>query len=112
MIKHSTEYFHGHGVRYDSSKMHYVCSPNLPVLEFLKGKPWGNLALACVTSLRPSMIRVLTPDMAEKCDSVPWRVTVYLSEGHLVRSVYQEVYVEVCEPTCGSELCEKLGINE
>lgn len=62
----------------------------LPVLQFLWGQPWDQLAQNFVHSLRPSHVRVSDGDV--KCDSQSWRVTVYVREGMIV-SMEQEVEV-------------------
>lgn len=59
-------------------------------LEFLHGAPWDDLALAWVSALRPSRVRVISD--AEQCDSQVWRVTVYVSDG-TITSIMQEVSV-------------------
>ena len=66
------------------------CYAVIPVLEFLKGKPWNNMALNFVQALRPSMLRVTYGEI--QCDSRRWRVTVYLeSEGSMIKRIEQEV---------------------
>ncbi len=66
------------------------CQPNIPVLDGLYGKPWDDLALAFVSTLRPSFIRVTTGDI--KTDSRLWRVTVWLEpDGRTIQSIDQEV---------------------
>lgn len=47
-----------------------------PVLQFLTGRPWDDLALNAVHSLRPSQIRVTEDET--KMNARLWRVTVYI----------------------------------
>ena len=79
-----------HGKRYEQpDKIGYA---EFPVLTFLVGQPWDELALRCVHSLRPSMIRVTEGE--ETTDSQPWRVTVCLErDGHTIARIKQEVEV-------------------
>jgi len=65
---------------------------NMPVLEFLWGEKWDHFALNFVHGLRPSMIRVTQG--AVTCDSVGWRVTVYV-DGSIITKIEQEVEVGV-----------------
>jgi hypothetical protein len=62
----------------------------IPVLQFLWGRPWNNMALNYVTGLRPSMVRVTLGEVT--CDSYTWRVTVYLEEDmRTIKKIEQEV---------------------
>jgi hypothetical protein len=63
----------------------------IPVLEFLKGKKWDEVALAYVHALRPSTIRV--PKNEIKANAKPWRVTVILNEYDFIERIEQEVEV-------------------
>ena len=64
----------------------------LPVLPFLIGKEWDDLALAFVHSLRPSSIRVCAGP--ETTDSRDWRVTIHLRPGTMtIVDIYQEVEI-------------------
>lgn len=71
------------------------CTENLvwaciPVLEFLNGRPWNNMALNYVMGLRPSAIRVTTG--AVTADSYCWRVTVHLElDERTIKRIEQEV---------------------
>ncbi|WP_417744765.1 hypothetical protein [Rosistilla oblonga] len=62
------------------------------VLDNLTGKPWNNVALGYVHSLRPSSIRVTTGEIT--CDARAWRVTVFLDiDGVTIQRISQEVEV-------------------
>ena len=66
------------------------CFPTLDVLPGLRGKPWNDVALALVTTLRPSAIRATRGET--KSNSRAWRVTVYLaSDDRTIVSIEQEV---------------------
>lgn len=84
-----------------------------PVLQFLEGRPWDQLALNAVHSLRPSQIRVT--DGMVKDNAVTWRVTVFVNRTAdggkaTIRRVEQEV--EVCLYGCehGADLSIRLKV--
>lgn len=63
---------------------------SIPVLEFLWGRPWNNVALNYVMALRPSVIRVTAGCVTS--DARVWRVTVYLEEDErTIKSISQHV---------------------
>lgn len=75
----------------------------IPVLEFLNGKPWDNMALNYVHGLRPSALRVTTGEIT--CDSHIYRVTVYVGEDkRTIKRIEQEVRVGLHGARCGSDL--------
>ena len=59
------------------------------VLEFLNGRPWNQLALNFVHSLRPVMIRVVRG--ATTLDAITWRVTVHVDLQGEIDFIEQEV---------------------
>ena len=68
----------------------------LPVLEFLWGQQWDDLALACVMTLRPSTIRVTAGECTT--DSCCWRVTVYQDDPedrNFISRIDQEVEIPI-----------------
>lgn len=82
------------------------------VLNFLKGRPWDDVALAYVHALRPSHIRVVID--GTQLDSQPWRVTVYLDDNK-IRAIHQEVEVGLpdgCKNGGGlNELLQQGGVG-
>lgn len=64
---------------------------SIPVLEFLKGREWDDIALAFVHGLRPECIRVTRGE--QTCDSRTWRVTVIINEDNIIEEITQEVSV-------------------
>lgn len=67
---------------------------SLPVLEFLWGQPWDDLALSCVMTLRPSSIRVTAGECTS--DACCWRVTVYLNRDQsTIGSIDQEMEIPI-----------------
>ncbi len=101
----SSIYCEGNGRHYEnySDKGGYM---TLPVLPFLAGQPWDNLALNLVHSLRPSAVRVATYAEGVKCDGKCWRVTVHLQKDNkTIGSIEQEV--EVAGGT-GSEMYDEI----
>ena len=65
------------------------------VLPHLIGHPWDEITHAYLRALRPSLIRVIGPDGSMKTNSVPWRVTIYLSSSNQVERLMQEVEVDL-----------------
>ena len=65
----------------------------VPVLEFLKGKKWDEVALAYVHALRPTAIRVTSG--IETLDCRIWRVNVHVNnyEDLIIEEIEQEVEV-------------------
>ena len=63
----------------------------IPVLEFLKGRKWDEVALAYIHALRPSTIRVSKNEL--KSNAQPWRVTVMLDADGFIEHIEQEVDV-------------------
>ena len=64
---------------------------SIDVLEFLKGKPWDDVALGYVHALRPSHIRVTTGMV--QLDAQVWRVTVFVTEEGIIKGISQEAEV-------------------
>jgi hypothetical protein len=69
---------------------------SIKVLQFLYGRKCDNLILSYIHALRPSAIRVTSGYVT--CDSVTWRVTVFVDSKNKVKSIEQEVEVALCEP--------------
>jgi hypothetical protein len=87
------------------------CYTSIPVLEFLWGLPWNNLARNFVTALRPSRIRVT--DGPITLDAVKWRVTVYLEEdSRTIRRISQEVGISAWGAWSGGELSQQLAYEK
>jgi len=63
----------------------------IDVLVFLIGLQWGEIALAYVNALNPSMIRVTEESEAD--DWVNRRVAVWVSKNGIITSISQEVVV-------------------
>lgn len=84
----------------------------LPVLEFLKGRPYDDAARAAVTTLRPSAVRVIR-DGWVKTDARVWRVTVYLKPDETVERIVQEVQFQddSCTYRNGYALSQALGVR-
>ncbi len=82
-------YFSAHLVPYEQPQRIGFCC--LPVLPFLIGHGWDQLALDFVHSLKPSYIRV-TRDY-ETLDAVLGRVTIHVDDLATIKSIEQEVEV-------------------
>lgn len=79
----------------------------LPVLEFLWGQPWNNLALNYVSSLRPSCMRVANEGAT--ADSHAWRVTIWLEDDNkTIKRIDQEVEVDCRGARNGHDLSLQL----
>lgn len=84
----------------------------IPVLEFLWGKPWNDMAKNYLRALRPSDVRETFGEI--KNDARPWRVTVILERvitpagielpTPIVKRIEQEVEVNLEGATCGFDL--------
>jgi len=79
-----------HAVKYEPPNHNgWMC---IPVLEFMVGRPWDQLALDMVRAVRPSCIRVTEGE--QTLDARTWRVTVLLRRGtNVIRHIEQEVEV-------------------
>jgi len=87
------------------------CYTVIPVLEFLWGLPWNNLARNYVTALRPSRIRVTTGRIT--LDAVRWRVTVYLEEdARTIQKISQEVKISSWGAWNGSDLAKQAAYQK
>jgi len=78
------------GQKFDAwNRRGYTC---IEVLPFLKNKPWDEVALGFVHSLRPTQLRVVQDGI--QLDSQTWRVTVWLkSDKKTIKRIEQEVEV-------------------
>ena len=85
-------YIHSQGHQYQDETHRYGFL-SIRVLECLTGKPWDEIALAFVSALRPSYIRVIRFNSGETMDAMLDRVTVYLGEDELITKLRQEVRV-------------------
>jgi hypothetical protein len=83
-----------HGVEYQKPVNRAYTSIN--VLQFLYGRQCDDVVLSYIHALRPSAIRVTSGYIT--CDSITWRVTVYVDSKNKVKSIEQEVEVGPCEP--------------
>ena len=84
------QYDSRHGVNYIKPQTRGWLT--IPVLEFLNGRLWDNMALNVVHSLRPSCIRVTTGEITS--NFCTWRVTIYLEQDQrIIRRIEQEVEV-------------------
>lgn len=81
------------GVEYEQPEE--IGYTSIEVLKHIWGKPWDEIALGYVNSLRPSTIRV--SGGAVHLDSKIWRVTVIVNEGNFIHSIEQEVEVGLSE---------------
>ena len=103
--QHADQYFHAQGV--ESKTLGHSGFACLPVLEFLWGQPWDNLALSCVQALRPDAIRVTTGGCTT--DWQPWRVTVDVrSDRRTIERIEQELEVPLYAGRNGDDLLTAL----
>jgi hypothetical protein len=93
------DYYSDHMVEYKQPESYGWSS--IKVLEFLNGKPWDNVALAYVHSLRPSSIRVTTGCIT--LDSRIWRVTVFVDDDNIIKYITQEVEVGLPDGVANGE---------
>lgn len=87
------DYKHSQGVKYQSeAKKAFI---TLPVCKYLEGAVWNDIALAAVSTLRPSFIRVIDKTESVTDDARLWRVTVCLNDDETISSIEQEVIADV-----------------
>jgi hypothetical protein len=63
----------------------------IPVLNFLSGQPFDELALGYIHALQPSFIRVSTGEI--KCDCRDRRVTIYVDGLNIIKGIEIEANV-------------------
>ena len=91
-MKTPAEYRDTHGVFIDHKKDYDAVSYIVvDVLPFLRKRPWDELALAFVSCLEPTMIRVTTGTI--KLDARSGRVTVYVDEKNIIQKIERECTV-------------------
>jgi hypothetical protein len=69
------DYFSAQGKKYEPESSRYGFL-SVELLGFLTGKPWDEVALAYVSALRPSYIRVIRHNGSQTMDAMNDRVTV------------------------------------
>ena len=103
------DFYSRQGVRYQAGGVRGFLS--VKVLPFLNGRPWDDIALGYVHSLRPSMIRVIRDE--ETMDAQTWRVSVYVYDGNIIESIRQEVEVWLPDGIgCGADLRQALELKK
>jgi len=95
MTQHANDFYTHHIQHYEKDAFAAHSYLAIKVLEFLKDKPWDDVALAFVHGLRPSGIRVTKGECT--CDSRTWRVTVFIDENNIIEKIEQEVEVGLPE---------------
>lgn len=107
------DYFSSQGRQYEpETDRHGFLS--IEVLGFLIGKPWDEVALAYVSALRPSYIRVIRHDGGQTMDAMQDRVTVHLREDGMIGEIEQSVRVWLPEKVAHGDalrLALKYGID-
>src|SRR5262245_36866719 len=73
------DYIHGQGHPYEDETDRYGFI-SIEVLPVLKGKPWNEVALAYVSSLKPDRIRVVRHHQGQTMAAMTGRGTVQLGE--------------------------------
>ena len=86
-----SDYIHTQGIKYEHSNAFGYT--DMPILEFLIGGEWDEIALAFVGALHPSNLRVVRGE--ETCDSCLGRVTIYVDKDMLITGAHQEVRVDL-----------------
>jgi hypothetical protein len=87
--------------------------PVLPMLEFLWGKPWDNLALNVVAALRPTSLRVVGHNDEITLNSVMNRVTVWLEDDNrTIKEIDMEAVCGGIGVNTGHDLMQKLRTRQ
>ena len=102
-------YIGSQGVIYVKPRGWSTCYPSIPILQFLIGRLWDDVALAMVSAMRPSSIRVITG--SETCDSHINRVSVYVTDRLIIEGICMEVEANAPDMN-GYELCMRAGLYE
>ncbi|MDG7000371.1 MAG: hypothetical protein JRN15_14820 [Nitrososphaerota archaeon] len=88
-MKTPKDYYTDHMVPYE--KPNSIGYLSLPVLEFLNGKLWDDIALSFVHSLHPTSIRVTHG--TQTLDARVGRVTIIVDKDDFIKRITQEVEV-------------------
>ena len=99
------QYRSSHGV--ELKRVNDIGFTCIPVLAFLNGKPWDNMALNYVHALRPNYIRVVEHHGGITADAYSWRVTVWLQpDNRTIGRIEQEVEVGLIGCRFGDDLID------
>lgn len=100
-------YYNNQGKDYIRPQGWHTCYPTVPIFDFLEGQPWNNDALAIVSMLRPTCIRVSTGELTT--DHRWGRVTVMVTNEQIITSIE---YEGMADSDCihGEELEKKVGL--
>ena len=98
-IEPTEDYFSSQGKPYQ--KFTATSSISLPVLQFLWGQPWDEIAKNFLPALRPSMVRV---GSIETLDAMAWRVSVHVDKQNIIQQISQEVEVSCNGAAHGHDL--------
>lgn len=101
-------YYDKQGKDYVRPRAWNTVYPCVPIFEFLEGRPWNSDALAIVSMLRPTSIRVSTGEVT--ADHRWGRVTVMVSEDQTILSIEYEGSAD-CEEGNGHDLCQRVGLS-
>ena len=97
--------YRGHNIRLED--IDSIGFNVVPVLEFLWGQPWNNLALNYVYGLKPSCVRVSEGTI--KLDAHTDRITVFLEDDkRTIKRIEMEMRVGLIGCDCGFDLKLKL----
>lgn len=93
MVKTAKDYYSSHLIPYEQPEQ--ISYLNIPVLEFLKGRKWDEIALAYCHAMNPTSIRVTSGLI--KLDSRIGRITVYVDDENKIEGIEQEVEIGLPE---------------
>jgi hypothetical protein len=68
-----------------------MCYTTIPVLPFLTGKKLNNMIYNFLQCCRPSCVRIVKQNEGMHADSRSWRITIYIDENNMIKSIEQEV---------------------
>lgn len=100
-------YYDKQGKDYVRPQGWHTCYPCVPIFDFLEGRPWDNDALAIVSMLRPTCIRVITNECT--ADHRWGRVTVRVTEEKVITSIEYEGMADSPEGN-GADLIHRVGL--
>lgn len=92
--KINVEEYYGPGCKVPP-KFSYHSYTSIEIADILKNRKLDDTIFAYLSSFRPSYIRIIPFNKTQHCDSIPWRITIYLNEDETIETIKQEVCLEL-----------------
>jgi len=88
--------FRGPGCQYPPEINGYSYT-DIRIAQEMTGKQVDDTLFMYLSCFRPSYIRIIPYNGTVHLDGRPWRITVYLDKDKKIKSIYQEVRVDLTE---------------